>query len=444
MKTEPQYKRHVAYCRRSQGRTRPRSCRACNQAKIKCNSGAPCHQCCRKRVACVYDQLQSRQRWGSVTSKGPEEGVASTVASDNFPVPVPVPATDIPATDTPINSALALSDLGAEELGLGLEHHDLPSQLDQVQQMAFDPSLGLSLFQCSIRNDEAAGIGWNGVSRRTSSLSLPVTRSPADIDRFVSLLQDTSNNTITNNTITSDIYFQLDNLNYHSGKGLQTSTFPAALSTTVTSPLLTSSLPSLSNIAITAVTSPTSDQILAGHFTKREAQTSIQQTYTKMIIDMIHAYPRMMIRRETFPPFVHAYLSPCDPKDNQNRLPESLMNCVGISQLFTARNEDTRSFVWATIRAEMRQFKNQISMFDKYDALSAIQAAFLYLIMRVVDDVPHDSKDDYEMIFIYEVGLAPSFLFTKNKNHVSTKSDNFFNTKICTDNMVAYQRPHQL
>jgi hypothetical protein len=115
---------------------------------------------------------------------------------------------------------------------------------------------------------------------------------------------------------------------------------------------------------------------------------------------MLLTYPRMMTRRETFPPFVHAH-SPAG--DDTNNLPDHLINCMGIAQLFTVCNDDTRVFVWSTIREEMRRFNNRKSLFNKYDALSALQAALLYLTMRAGCDAPQQAREDYEMLLTYQV-----------------------------------------
>jgi len=134
----------------------------------------------------------------------------------------------------------------------------------------------------------------------------------------------------------------------------------------------------------------------------------MQQNYATMIIDMISAYPRMMTRRETLPPFIHAYSPAGDTEDDQNSLPEHLSNCMGIAQLFAVRNDDTNSFVWATIRAEIRGLKNHMRTFNKYDAMSALQASLVYIIIRAVDGAPQEAKDDYEMLSIHEAGFTLS------------------------------------
>ena len=203
-----------------------------------------------------------------------------------------------------------------------------------------------------------------------------------------------------------DFDSQMDYFSYHSEKGLQIPTFSPTLPACITKPsssLTESSPPGM----VSRITRSLSlDKSPSGHFTKNKFHTSDRQIFVTMIIDIIHAYPRMMMRRETFPPFIHT----CSPnggnQDEWSRVPENLTNCMGIAQLFTVCNDDTRLFVWGTIWAELRRLRSQASTFRRYDALSALQASLLYLIMRAVDSPPREVNQDYEMLEIYQVCLT--------------------------------------
>jgi len=107
--TGPQYKRHTAYCSKSKDRTRLRSYRVCSAAKIKYNYCAPCQQCVRKGVRCVYDLQRSRR--GQTGSGSKEEETASAVL--------------VPATAVSQMSESTPSGLVAEGLRLGVESNDL-------------------------------------------------------------------------------------------------------------------------------------------------------------------------------------------------------------------------------------------------------------------------------------------------------------------------------
>jgi hypothetical protein len=388
----------MAYCRKSQGRKRLRSCRACNQSKIKCNSCAPCHQCIRKGVKCTFDQQQPRQRQNGSSRMDSETAVATVV-----PNTVPVNA-----TATSVDLDLTLADLGAEGLDLSLENDDLLALTEQIEVDGFGALPYMSHMPQMQYSSIKDGPDWADrmVSNRVfcgnslSTTTMVAGTTPAGEDSFLTLLNNTLSNDATS-TIFSDINFQLDgNSYYYSGKELQIPTF---------SPVLPPSTIATS----TTGTSPPTEIVTSRHFAKNSVKTSIQQTCATMIIDMVHAYPRMMTRRETLPPFMHTYSFADDADDNQDKLPEQLTNCMGIAQLFAVRSNDTRSFVWATIRAEMRGFKNHLTTFNKYDALSALQASLLYVIIRGVDDVPHKAKDDIEMLLTYEA--CPHFPPRKTK-----------------------------
>ncbi|QKX57612.1 uncharacterized protein TRUGW13939_04730 [Talaromyces rugulosus] len=127
--------------------------------------------------------------------------------------------------------------------------------------------------------------------------------------------------------------------------------------------------------------------------------SSASKAYATMIIDMIRPYPQMMMRRETFPPFIHPHLT----ADGEDELPFPLKNCMSIAQMFFARNADTRSFVWSTIRSEMDNLVINLQTFSKHEALAALSASLMYLIMRATDSDPQDSVNDVEMVFIHQI-----------------------------------------
>ena len=101
------------------------------------------------------------------------------------------------------------------------------------------------------------------------------------------------------------------------------------------------------------------------HFSQKQIITPAQQLFTSMLIDMIRAYPLMMTRRETFPPFVHPH---CYLYEGCNTLPQVLTNCMGIAQLFVSRTNDTRPFLWTTILAEVRDMLSKVPIFELFNS----------------------------------------------------------------------------
>lgn len=72
-------------------------------------------------------------------------------------------------------------------------------------------------------------------------------------------------------------------------------------------------------------------------------------------MQMLRAFPQMMLQRETFPPFIHGqwYM----PSNAQALpLPEPLVNCIGISQVFASQNPESKPFLWRAVKGEQRSF----------------------------------------------------------------------------------------
>lgn len=268
---------------------------------------------------------------------------------------------------------LALPSLGTEALDHGQVNYCTLETLRQTSSRKH-------------RTDSADCTSSNGISDgNTLSTMERAISTPAEEDSFTRLLNNTFNNTSFND-LTND--FQPNDYDdYTSVKELQ----------------LQFSSPFLPSITWAPEQASSSEISASGHFTRNNVKTGIQEAYASTIIEMIHAYPRMMTRRETLPPFIHAYSPGTDTASDQTRLPEHLTNCMGIAQLFAVRSHDTQSFLWATIRAEMRGFERRLTTFDKFDSLRALQASLLYFIIRAIDGAPQEAKDDYEMLLIYEV-----------------------------------------
>ncbi|KAI9684602.1 MAG: hypothetical protein M1822_005690 [Bathelium mastoideum] len=74
-----------------------------------------------------------------------------------------------------------------------------------------------------------------------------------------------------------------------------------------------------------------------------------------LIMEMLLAFPEMMLRRETLPPFIHGHWHRT-PIATESSLPEPLVNCMGIAQVFASQNAESRPFLWRTIRNEQRSF----------------------------------------------------------------------------------------
>ncbi|KAH0524017.1 hypothetical protein TsFJ059_008939 [Trichoderma semiorbis] len=66
----------------------------------------------------------------------------------------------------------------------------------------------------------------------------------------------------------------------------------------------------------------------------------------------IHAFPQMMMRRQIFPPFIHAHW-------HMSELPETLANCMSVAQIYSTRTPETRPFLWRMIGVELQRFQGE-------------------------------------------------------------------------------------
>lgn len=90
-----------------------------------------------------------------------------------------------------------------------------------------------------------------------------------------------------------------------------------------------------------------------GDLTRVSNRLSSLQHASRIVMQMLYSYPRMMLRRQTFPPFIH-------PHWHQEHLPEALGNCMSIARLFESRTPETVSFLWKTIIAEQTRFREKV------------------------------------------------------------------------------------
>ncbi|CAG9948022.1 unnamed protein product, partial [Clonostachys rosea f. rosea IK726] len=128
-----------------------------------------------------------------------------------------------------------------------------------------------------------------------------------------------------------------------------------------------------------------------------------------IVMQMLCAFPQMMLRRETFPPFIHGHWH-CTESGSVAPLPKPLVSCMGLAQVFASYNVDTRPFLWEKIREEQcssadKAYRRQ---FSKHDHLAAIQALLIYIMMRVVDCSKTDLDLNLELLITYQ-GLCDNF-----------------------------------
>ncbi|KAK2752568.1 hypothetical protein FQN55_006681 [Onygenales sp. PD_40] len=117
------------------------------------------------------------------------------------------------------------------------------------------------------------------------------------------------------------------------------------------------------------------------------------QRNASYILQMIRSFPQMMLRKATFPPFIHSQ-GFGNTNHPERSLPEPIGNCMSLVQSFYWRTAETKEFVWKMIRKEQCRLSDEAESFDKETLLAAVQAYIVYVIMRVIDPDSQREEDD--------------------------------------------------
>jgi hypothetical protein len=121
-----------------------------------------------------------------------------------------------------------------------------------------------------------------------------------------------------------------------------------------------------------------------------------------LIVEALYAIPDQMLRRETFPPFIHPHWS-------HPALPESLAVCMNLANIYSSRAPELRAFLWRTILTEQRRAVERIDTLSNQEILAQVQAGIVYLTMRLVDETMHDLEWTRQMLTIQNI-LCMRFL----------------------------------
>ncbi|KAH6670595.1 hypothetical protein B0J14DRAFT_99524 [Halenospora varia] len=133
----------------------------------------------------------------------------------------------------------------------------------------------------------------------------------------------------------------------------------------------------------------------------------VAQNNAALLAQSLRSFSAMMLRKETFPPFIHSH-NALLPSPKNACLPAPLAICMSIAQIFASRNPETQDFLWSTIRSEQQRLADQIQNLSGRDTLAAVQASSIYVIMRVADGTCQTQEQDLQMLLQFQ-DLCESF-----------------------------------
>ena len=284
------------YCRRARHRpqARARACQACSSAKVKCNLQPRCQRCINKGIECVYD-LSS----------------ASPLTATNGSRLVGNPQSR-PGTQTSTTPAWLADDEVTIQTSNELYAREDSDIYTEWKLLDF---------------------GANDIMSQSAKSSLPCLPEQPTV-RSEGLVAD-------NHYGTEEV------IDFRTGD-VDPQTF---LATEL--PWSTQDNPQEeSSHALTCAMCPL-ERTNGEHLLPIPKFDPFSNHTAKVVMQMLRAFPQMMLRRETLPPFIHGHWYH-RPSATEPALPQPLLNCMGIAQVFASRVLETKSFLWRTIQTEQR------------------------------------------------------------------------------------------
>ncbi|KAK3347184.1 hypothetical protein B0T25DRAFT_614087 [Lasiosphaeria hispida] len=114
------------------------------------------------------------------------------------------------------------------------------------------------------------------------------------------------------------------------------------------------------------------------------------------IVSIIRTYPRMMMRPESLPPFIHPAASGLHISGRQQPLHigeqaggftllKPISVCFSIAHIFTSRTVMTEGFLWQRIDDEHHRIQESMDTLTRDETLASIQTMVIYLLMRLIE-----------------------------------------------------------
>ena len=320
--TVSSHDRHFRYCTRSI-RSRPRSCQACNIAKTKCSFEEPCSRCVKRGIECIY-----------------------TGVGKGFPVTVQNPA---PADPTERSEPSEESgNLPAFEALQADSDSDFPAELNTLNEGQIQPVIdskralpddvhvNTTHFQ-PIRHNDCVFTDDADIDDAQFQLTISNKRQAIDFtfDELLPFQEDA----LGQYEFTTDVGLSLQHDTYQ-----QDACWCSWMHGDVT----------LAGLARKSTTTPNDLAVL-------RPERPHAYHVADLIVQSLRAFPTMMLRRETFPWFIHPQAQRLvDQSDD--RLPQALVNCMGIAQMFASRTPETRHILRQSIKTEYHQFLSDVRL----------------------------------------------------------------------------------
>ncbi|PYI36226.1 hypothetical protein BP00DRAFT_472413 [Aspergillus indologenus CBS 114.80] len=115
------------------------------------------------------------------------------------------------------------------------------------------------------------------------------------------------------------------------------------------------------------------------------------QRTANLILHTLRSYPKMMLRDNLLPPFIHPHLIRLGAKDDDT---EPLTNCISLVHMTTGPVKGNRKLFWKNVHWECERLYAEHTKLNKWELLAAMQALSIYIIMRLEEgETEHNNVD---------------------------------------------------
>ncbi|KAE8451017.1 hypothetical protein EG329_005457 [Mollisiaceae sp. DMI_Dod_QoI] len=324
------------------------ACRACNAAKIKCSFETPCSRCVKKSIECVY---------GRAAPKG-KRTFPTTPSSGAAPIDKIVLDARPPSSSDPSTS-----------LAPPWSFHEDDGILSNVN-VAFGDHSAMPVDDAQLQLQSVSRAGHPSVDLSTQTFPL---NESFTLDELLAFEDYSSGQLQCLTDVPVDPGYKLKRQS------------PSWCSWTA------------GGVSLSVVTENPIAGLDSNPLEILQTERPHAQHNANLVIQSLRSLPTMMLRRETFPWFIHPH-SQLLSKPPSTTLPEALSTCMSIAQMFASRTLETKSFLWCTIRAEYRRFITEKPHLSISELLAALQACMIYLIMCIIDRSPESEETSLELL----------------------------------------------
>ncbi|KAF2704664.1 hypothetical protein K504DRAFT_506642 [Pleomassaria siparia CBS 279.74] len=112
----------------------------------------------------------------------------------------------------------------------------------------------------------------------------------------------------------------------------------------------------------------------------RSSRTPGAQRTANLILYNLRSFPRMMLRHNSLPPFIHPHLMSSAFMEKHM---EPLNNCISLVHMISSGIQGSRKLFWKSVGLECERLCAEHSTLTRWELLAAMQALAIYILIRM-------------------------------------------------------------